>query len=117
MGDVKLPGGAFINRELFKLSADSNCYSQNAGMSHEITEEQLEMILDYYTSHNYYVLYQNNCATIAAGAWSEALIDDFSMTMLYIRTPVELTNVIMKNGGEGYKLEGLYGTDPLLTQD
>lgn len=117
MGNVKLPGGAFVNRELFKLNRDIDCYDKNAGMSHEITEEQLETVLEYYTSHSYYILYQNNCAIVATGAWREAIDDDFSVSKFIVCTPANVKNAIMDNGGGYYNLKGLFGTDPLSGED
>lgn len=109
IADVKLPGGAFINRELFKLSTDISCYDENACLSYEITEEQLKAVFEYYASHNYYVLYQNNCAIVATGAWRAAFDDDFSMSTYFIHTPIDVKNLIEDNGGEYRDLKNLFG--------
>ncbi|SHI39227.1 hypothetical protein [Pseudobutyrivibrio xylanivorans] len=66
----KTEGGVWINRELYN---QKYAYDQgpNEIVEQEATEEQLNVMLNYFSSHSYFNEFTHNCTTVAAGAWNE----------------------------------------------
>ncbi len=50
----------------------------NAVLTKEVTQEQLDTILNYISGHNYYEPFANNCSSVAAGAWNAGFCDTLS---------------------------------------
>lgn len=70
--NIYLFGEITCNCELYSpdkymVYKDTNSYSTY------ITQESLDRLFHYLDTHNYYNVYTNNCATIAANGWNESL--------------------------------------------
>lgn len=63
-------GGVYINRELFN---QKYAYDQgpNEIVEQEATADQLNVMLNYFSSHSYFNEFTHNCTTVGAGAWNE----------------------------------------------
>lgn len=67
------------NEEIYDTYAyDPNYEVPNAVLTKEVTQEQLEAIMEYDNNHNYYNLISNNCSSIATAAWNLAFNDTLS---------------------------------------
>lgn len=105
--------GVCYNLEFYKYFANGYTYTPNSYMTKDITEEQLEDLIEYCSGEdvNYYSLALHNCSSVAADAWNHIYDDDLKAATLtgglgFIDTPTGLASNISKKSGsaKGYKI-------------
>lgn len=69
-------GGILYNREYYGAWVNNNFYIDVAAYSRDVTQDQLNAVLDYCADNCYYNLYYHNCSTVASGAWKAAFGSD-----------------------------------------
>lgn len=69
--DINTYGGITVDYEMFFPDRYLDKESTRVYAS-LITQESLDKMFNYLSKHDYYNVYFNNCATVAAGAWNEA---------------------------------------------
>ena len=107
MGNNEIRGGAFINRELMRVDEEPANYRENCSISREVTEEQINSIIEYFNEYNTYIFLQNNCAEVAVGAWNEVFNEDFSGTICDVMAPTEVASAISEFSDEEMDLESI----------
>ncbi|HPY84047.1 MAG TPA: VWA domain-containing protein [Ruminococcus flavefaciens] len=65
-------GGILYNREYYGAWVNNNFYIDVAAYSRDVTQDQLNAVLDYCAENCYYNLYSHNCSTVASEAWKKA---------------------------------------------
>ena len=102
--------GVFYNREFaVEINEGKNVYINNAAYSREVTEEQLNIILDIHREHNRYKVLTENCAYIASKSWNRAFK---SGKISIVDRPRELKKLILNmNGSYEIKLRKLIGIE------
>ena len=103
--------GVYFNREIvyeylnYKHNYDPDnpndfkpAYDLNMAYSKEITEIELEQILERAIDHNYYDITFNNCAEVAVYTWNSVFVDD-RFEEASILTPSNLKKQIVKKEG------------------
>ncbi|MBQ8166282.1 MAG: hypothetical protein IJZ96_04505, partial [Lachnospiraceae bacterium] len=90
-----------------EINEGKNVYINNAAYSREVTEEQLNIILDIHREHNRYKVLTENCAYIASKSWNRAFK---SGKISIVDRPRELKKLILNmNGSYEIKLRKLIG--------
>ena len=80
--DVYVFGGITCNCELY-YPDKYMCSDDTSSYEMYITGESLDKLFKYLDSHNYYNVYTNNCATIAAGGWRASLDNTSSRQIVF----------------------------------
>ena len=75
-------GGIRFNKEAYDEYYDLADYSDNYSYSKEITKDQLEQLITFLDSNNYYHLLHHNCTTDAKSAWYELFGEYFGGSLL-----------------------------------
>ena len=89
--------GIYYNREIaVDIQAGKEVYDRNYALSMEITNSQLEDIISYHRSRNYYNIATNNCSVVAIKSWNRVSSKEkFDVTI----SPVVLSCYIMNRRG------------------
>ena len=98
----KIDGGTWYNWEKANISGGEN-YIPNSALTYKITYSQLRTVIDYFSKHNYYNLFINNCTKVAATAWNLAFNDNLVTKGIghyqYFDTPQTLkTSISIREG-------------------
>ena len=102
-GTDKDEAGIFYNREFVMEITNSNVdeqfYKDNSAYSYEITQKQLNTLIDEHNERNYYNILGNNCTHVAVKAWNKCVVSDIYsvQTMPYFPfydMPIELKDGI-----------------------
>lgn len=74
--------GIFFNREIAveidNIGAKEQYYNNNMAYSIDVTEEQMDIVLDIHNEMNEYELLNNNCTRVAKSAWNGAVYGCYS---------------------------------------
>lgn len=100
LGLSELDGGIFFNRELQGIYTGYASYGNNYAITREITQDQWDELIEFFSDNNYYIFLKHNCTTIAREGWNLIFDDDLtSEYALNVDTPTTLKECLRDRGG------------------
>lgn len=99
VGFGQMEGGIFFNRELHGIYTGYSMYEPNFAITREVTEEQLDELIEYLNANNSYSFLGHNCTTVARGGWNKIFNDGLNSSLLGIDTPTTLKDCLKDRGG------------------
>ena len=100
LGLSELDGGIFFNRELQGIYTGYASYGNNYAITREITQDQWDELIEFFSDNNYYIFLSHNCTTIAREGWNLIFDDNLTSELaLGVDTPTKLKECLKDRGG------------------
>lgn len=99
---TEMDGGVLFNRELQGIYTGYASYESNYALTHKLTQDQWDDMMDYMEDNNYYIFLRHNCTTIATEAWNRIFDDNLNAAFSGIvttETPKRLKESLKNRSG------------------